>query len=334
MRAGICALGWLALGLAGQPAWGQAMPGQQQEALQWLQRVAGAARKLSYSGTFVYRNGGQSETSRIVHLAAAGDGQMEKLEVLDGSPREVIRHNDEVSCYLPESQLVIVEQRSTRRTFPALLPASLAGLGEHYVVRKVGSARIAGFDSQVVRLEPRDAWRYGHQFWVDQETGLLLKADIFDGRGESLESLAFTELRIGAPANPADAFKSSYADKKGNWQVRQAKLREMRDDAQWVFRADLPGFRRHAAMLRSIPRKPGNEVDEVMHWVFSDGMAALSVFISPLREPGGQGDAGVQSLGAMSIMKRTVDNHRVVVMGDVPPAAVRYFAEGIGVRGK
>jgi sigma-E factor negative regulatory protein RseB len=333
MRRGLCAWGWLALSLAAQSAWGQVLPGQQQEAMQWLQRVSGAARKLSYSGTFVYRNGSQSETSRIVHLAGS-DGQMEKLEVLDGSPREVIRHNDEVRCYLPESQLVIVEQRSTRRAFPALLPASLAGLGESYVVRKAGNARIAGFESQIVRLEPRDAWRYGHQFWLDQETGLLLKADIFDGRGDSLESLAFTELRIGAPANAADAFKSSYSDKKGSWQVRQAKLRDMRDDAQWVFRGDLPGFRRHAAMLRSIPRNSGQETDEVMHWVFSDGIAALSVFISPLRGAGGQGEGGTQSLGAMSIMRRVIDNHQIVVMGDVPPAAVKHFAEGIGVRGK
>ncbi len=333
MRGWVGAWTGLALGLAAQSAWAQVVPGQQQEALQWLQRVAGAARKLSYSGTFVYRNGSQSETSRIVHVAA-GDGQMEKLEVLDGSPREVIRHNEEVRCYLPESQLVIVEQRSTRRAFPALLPASLAGLGENYFIRKVGNARIAGFESQIVRLEPRDAWRHGHQFWFAQETGLLLKADIFDSRGESLESLAFTELRIGAPANATDALKSSYADRKGGWQVRQAKLRDMRDDAQWVFRGDLPGFRRHAAMVRSIPRKSGQETDEVMHWVFSDGIAALSVFISPLREPSEPGEGTIQSLGAMSIMKRIVDSHKVVVMGDVPPAAVKHFAEGIGVRGK
>jgi sigma-E factor negative regulatory protein RseB len=328
---------WLVVGLAGfisQPLWAQA-PSGQKEALHWLQRVAVAAQKLSYSGTFVYRNGSQSETSRIVHVASNGN-QMEKLEVLDGSPREIIRHNDEVKCYLPESRLIIIEQRSTRRTFPALLPTGLAGLGEHYTFIKGNRARVAGYDSQIIRVEPRDDWRYGHQFWVDVETGLLLKADLFDMRGESLESLAFTELRMGEPIHP-NALKPSYslaANAKDAWQVRQARMRDLRDDAQWLFRAELPGFRRQAAMLRNIAQEGAGEAHEVLHWVYSDGLAALSVFISPLKPQVRPFDVGLQSLGAISVDKRIVEGHQVVVMGDVPVAAVKHFADGIMVRGK
>lgn len=325
---------WLAVGLLGQSAWSQSqgMP-VQPEGLQWLQRVTMAVQKLSYSGTFVYRNGSRSETSRIVHVASNGN-QMEKLEVLDGSPREVIRHNDEVRCYLPESRLVIIEQRGTRRSFPALLPVSLAGLSDYYGIRMGGNARVAGYDSQIVRLEPRDAWRYGHQFWVDSGSGLLLKADVFDARGESLESMAFTELRIGAPAS-AEAVKPSYAaPAKDAWQVRQARLRDIHDDAQWVFRADLPGFRRQAAMKRSVAKEGGNDEQEVLHWVFSDGLVALSVFISPLQPQTEPAAEEVQTFGALSVLKRNIDGHRVVVMGDLPPAAIQRFAAGIGVRGK
>jgi sigma-E factor negative regulatory protein RseB len=39
-------------------------------------------------------------------------------------------------------------------------------------------------------------------------------------------------------------------------------------------------------------------------------------------------------MGAISVMKRVVDGHKVVVMGDVPPGAIRHFAAGIGVRSK
>ncbi len=329
-------LAWLGLlaGLLGSPVLAQTALGQQ-EALQWLQRVAGAAQTLSYSGTFVYRNGSQSETSRIVHVVSDGN-QMEKLEVLDGSPREIIRHNDEVRCYLPESRLVIIEQRGTRRAFPALSAASLAGLGEHYVIRQGGRARVAGFDSQIIRLEPRDAWRYGHQFWIDRQSGLLLKADIFDERGGSLESLAFTELRIGGLISP-EALRPSFANvasAKDPWQVRQAKSREMRDDSQWLFRIELPGFRRLAAMRRGIEQNAGKDAHEVLHWVFSDGLAAVSVFIHPLLPQAGPLDVGAHSRGAISVVKRVIEGHQVVVMGDVPPAAAQRFADGIAVRGK
>lgn len=331
MTRGALLLGGLLAGLLAPIASAQPVVPGQQEALQWLQRVAVAARKLSYSGTFVYRNGSQTETSRIVHVASNGN-EMGKLEVLDGAPREVIRQNDEVTCYLPESRLIIVEQRGTRRTFPSLLPASLVGLGERYAIRKSGTDRVAGFDSQIVRLEPRDGWRYGHQFWIDRHSGLLLKAEVFDSRGESLESMLFTELRIGAPASP-ESLKPSFASREG-WQVRQARLSDLRDDAQWLFGNELPGFRRQAAMSRTLARSGGGDGPEVLHWVYSDGLAAISVFVSPLRGDDEPQDIGVQSLGATSIFKRVVDNHLVIVMGDVPPAAVKRFAEGVGVRAR
>ncbi len=321
---------WLAAGFVSPLAWSQAVS-LQTDAMQWLQRATSTAQQVSYSGTFVYRNGSRSETSRIVHQASNGN-QMERLEVLDGTPREVIRHNDEVRCYLPEKRLVIIEHSSVRRTFPVLLPVSLTGLSDHYLIRKGSTERVAGFDSQIVRLEPRDAWRFGHQLWVDVGSGLLLKADIFDVRGESLESMVFTDLHIGEPAIP-DALKSRYAAAaKGNWQIRQAKLRDLRDDAQWLFRADLPGFRRQASMRRST----GKDAEELnmLHWVFTDGLASMSVFISPLRQSTESGEESVQSLGALSVLKRVVDGHQIVVMGDLPPAAVKRFAEGIGVRGK
>ena len=37
------------------------------DALSWLTRMHVATQTLSYTGTFVYRSGDQSETSRIVH---------------------------------------------------------------------------------------------------------------------------------------------------------------------------------------------------------------------------------------------------------------------------
>lgn len=314
-------------------AHGATPPLQQDAAMQLLQRVAVAAQKLSYHGTFVYRSGGQSETSRIVHLSNNGN-QMERLEVLDGSPREVVRHNDEVKCFLPEDRLVIVEPRSQRRSFPALLPASLAGLSELYTIRKNGQARITGYDSQIVRLEPRDAWRYGHQYWVELGSGMLLKAEIFDDSGNVLESIAFTELRIGEPASP-DALKpiqGGLNQPKDYWQVRQARLRDIRDNVPWQFRVELPGFRKQAAMRRNVAQD-GVETQEILHWVYSDGLSAYSVFISPQR-PQSRFEEGTQTMGAISVMRRLIGGHEVVVMGDLPPSAIKLVADGIEGRRK
>ena len=91
---------------------------QSPEAQIWLRKINDATQKLSYSGTFVYQNGSRSETSRITRYVDAR-GDIEKLEVMDGVPREIVRTKDMVRCYLPDSRVVKVDRR-TERGFPAL----------------------------------------------------------------------------------------------------------------------------------------------------------------------------------------------------------------------
>jgi sigma-E factor negative regulatory protein RseB len=81
------------------------------EGLAWLTRMAHASSQVNYSGTFVYHNRGVTETSRVVHYVNQAGGVFEKLEALDGPAREVIRTNDQVTCYLPAIKTVRIEQR-------------------------------------------------------------------------------------------------------------------------------------------------------------------------------------------------------------------------------
>src|SRR5215467_12582564 len=83
-------------------------------ALHWLQKIYAASEKLSYTGTFVYQQGQRVETSRIVHVADSS-GPRERLETLDGVPREIVRTGDEVVCYLPASMTVKVDKQPGRQ---------------------------------------------------------------------------------------------------------------------------------------------------------------------------------------------------------------------------
>ena len=98
------------------------LAGAADSAIDWLMRVNQAARQMDYDGVFVYWRGQQLETLRIVHKV---DGQQrrERLISLTGSPREIIRNNQMVLCYLPDQASVMVEHRKTRRAgFPAIFP--------------------------------------------------------------------------------------------------------------------------------------------------------------------------------------------------------------------
>ncbi|HEX8963387.1 MAG TPA: MucB/RseB C-terminal domain-containing protein [Rhodocyclaceae bacterium] len=297
------------------------------DALDWLYRVAEAPRKLTYSGTFIYQNGSKTETSRITHLVDHGN-ELERIEVLDGSPRQVLRINDEVKCFLPESRLLVIEQRSAgRQTFPALLPASLAGLAEHYNIRKGATARVAGFDSQSIVVEPKDQLRYGRQFWVDTRTGIPLKARLVNERGEPIETFAFTELHIGGPVD-RKALREAPAMSGGDWKVVNVRTRSG-DDDQWLFRTPLAGFRKIMGMKREMhPGLPG-----MTHIVFSDGLAAFSVFIEQLTGSA-KPETGQFAMGTVNIYKRIADGHLLVVMGDLPPASLKAVGDGMEMKKK
>ncbi len=297
------------------------------DAMQLLHKVATAARKVAYTGIFVYQSGALSETSRITRVRD-GDNEFERLEVLDGSPREVIRRNDEVRCFLPDSKLLIVERRSGRQFFPGVLPGSLAGLTEYYEIRKKPGGRIAGIDSLQLQIEPKDEFRYGHRMWIDPASGLLLKSSLIGEQGRAIETFAFTEIRI-SPNIDVDALKAQFANREGGWQVHQVRTSDAKaDDGQWLVKTPLPGFRR----ISGIKRQFRPDAPEGTQLIYSDGLASISVFIEP--NGGDAVESGAFSMGALNAYRRQIGDHRIVVMGDVPPAALRRLAEGIEPRRK
>lgn len=296
-----------------------------EDGLALLQRIAQGSRQLTYSGTFIYRSGGKVDTSRIAH--AVSDGvEVERIEALDGSPREVLRVGSEVKCYFPDERLLIIENRARQRGFPGLLPVGLSSLPEHYAIRNGGEGRVAGVRSRIVLLEPRDELRYGHELWVDAASGLLLKANLIGTRSETLESFAFIQVDIGGPLAQG-ALKPSFDRERVR--VHQVRAIEVKpEDMGWTFRTLLRGFRKVVAMKRQAP----GDTSESLHVVFSDGLATISVFI----EPGGAvGDPeAVSSAGPISVYRRQVGEHRLVVMGEVPALAVRRLGDGVERRRK
>jgi len=193
-----------------------------QDGVALLKKMASASRRLNYSGTFVYQHAGQNETSRIVHFVNPAGGEFEKLETLDGPAREVIRTNDHVTCYLPDSKTVLIEKRSSRR-FPALLPEQLSGVADNYVVSVTGMDRVAGYDCRVVLLEPKDKLRYGHQFCAEAGSGLPLRSRTLSEKKQLLEAFAFTELKIGGSFS-RDQVRSRYAARSKEWKVDHSAL--------------------------------------------------------------------------------------------------------------
>ncbi|MDP3420894.1 MAG: sigma-E factor regulatory protein RseB domain-containing protein, partial [Thiobacillus sp.] len=165
-------------------------------ALEWLNRAAAAAKQQNYSGVYVYHHGEHVEVLRVMHRTDA-NGEMEKVEVVDGAPRQFLRVNNDVYCHLPDGKNVRLERNTLRRFFPALLPAQPASLLDHYEARLGGTERVAGRLCQVVTLQPRDGYRHAYNLWLDKRTGLPLKSRMVNENGSVVSMYVFSEIQIG-----------------------------------------------------------------------------------------------------------------------------------------
>ena len=298
-----------------------AVQAQAPETLAWLRKMQDAAQKLSYTGTFVYQNAGRSETSRITRFVEASGGDIEKLEVMDGVPREIVRTKDTVRCYLPGARLVKVDRR-TERGFPALLPERISAVARNYDISLGETRRIAGYDCQAVVLTPKDNLRYGYRLYADSASGMLLRAVTFDASGEQIEQFMFTQLVIGGVTR--DMVKPRHASR--NWRVEDAEAAPARANG-WGLSSELPGFHKVVELKRRL-----SDSRPAAQMVYSDGLAAVSVFIEAVEGRPEPVRPGLASMGAIHMYTREVANHVVTVVGEAPAASVQRIANAVEYR--
>ena len=307
MQAGVSV--WSRGFLAVMTGWLLATAVQADTALDWLNRAAQAAKEQNYSGVYVYHHGEHVEVMRVMHRADAR-GEQEKVEVLDGTPRQFLRVNNDVYCHMPDGRHVRLERNAPRRFFPALLPNDPQTLLAHYEVRLGGSERVAGRLCQVVTLEPRDGYRHAYHLWLDKRTGLPLKSRIVNDNGGVVSMFVFSEVQIGK-APDAKHFQNDMAGKR----ILNASLDKAADTA-WNVKAP-PGYAQVQAAVRPLPGKSA----PVTHLVFSDGLSVLSMFIEPT-DPRAHTLNGLSAEGAIGIYARAVDGYTVTTLGEAPAAAL------------
>lgn len=294
---------------------------------EWLVRLQKATEIPSYAGTFVVSSSsGAMSSARIWHVCE-GDVQIERIDVLSGTPRTTLRRNQSVLTFWPESRTVRSEQREAVAVFPNLLtPGKDFATAEFYGARQVGQGRVAGFDADIVLLSPRDALRFGYRIWSEQRTGLVVKTQTLDAQGRVLEQSAFSELQLDVPAQ-AEKLKQMMASTDGYRIERSEHVKSTADAEGWQLRGAVPGFR-----PQHVYRRPTTDAATVVQWIFSDGLATVSLFLEPFdaeRHP----REGTAELGATHTLTRQIAGADrpwwVTAVGEVPAQTLRLFADNL-----
>lgn len=311
----------------------QAAAADARSAHQWLQRMVSAMQETDYTGVFVYRQGASTpESMRIVHRGGeAVDEVEERLHSLDGVAREIIRDGNRVTCILPDSRSVMVDHRQVRNPLTSVLPADTDSIGRYYRLDTGGVTRVAGREAQRIRIEAADDYRYGYRFWIDTGTGVMLRADLVHG-DDTLEQVVFTEIQF--PDDIPDKLLEPHLSGRDFTWYKADPDGEEHDGQKKVFEPDWHlGFIPGGFALRLSERRhmPTGIEGPVEHRMYSDGLAAVSVYVSHLDSKLPRFE-GLSRMGAFSAFGRVSDERQVVVVGEVPPRAVmeiaRSFAPG------
>ncbi len=289
----------------------------------WLDRMTGAAQELSYDGTFVYHNGAQMETMRIIHRADTG-GERSRLISLSGIRREVLRDSRQVICILPDDKSVLVAKSRPPRVLSSALLVLSAGFVEHYRISVADGGRVAGRATQRVYLEPADDYRYGYKLWVDRDTGLLLKSDVLSETGMPLEQFIYTSITLPADI-PDSLLEPGISGRALTWHLPQKTAdQDTARESKWRVTWLPAGF-----MMRDHGQQPVPSSDTTAEQlVYTDGLASISVFVEALAASDDMLE-GLSAMGALNAYGRVVDGFQVTVVGEVPARTVEAVAGSV-----
>lgn len=278
-----------------------------------LARMSRAMHELDYEGTFIYRRAEHVDTLQVFHHGS-GVSEQERLVTLAGKPREIVRKGDDVQCILPDQHKILVGHQRRSKPFPSALFDNVEALFPYYRFELAGHERIAGRNTEIVSVLPRDAFRFGHRLWIDTDSGLLLRSDVLNENGEVIEQILFTNVEIAAHIDSAELTPSMDLSDF----TRVPDPADDIDQAPPTWAGKLPaGYH----LVNHKHRVVGADAVSVEHLLFSDGLSSVSVFIdaAPQRDDLLR---GATHHGAANAYGFYHAGEHITVVGEVPMAAI------------
>jgi len=178
----------------------------------------------------------------------------------------------------------------------------LCDLASYYGFASDPGQPVAGRQTYRLTVRPKDTMRLGYVMDVDQATHVPLRVVTLTSEGQLLERFEFAEfVALDQALEPQEA--------KPVVKVKQGPHR-----------------------LASLP--PGFSVvssghDPIEHWVLSDGLAALSIYIEPRPDKLSPGEGVVVTGATLAYTRGIFDRQLITVVGEVPLTTARLVAESV-----
>ena len=220
-----------------------------------MQRATDALAGWSYQGTqIVAAHGGRTEVSQVVEVThTPADGTSVRSST--GGPA--------VTAAVHGAE-------------PSLVGGgAVALLARHYSLRMGAADRVAGRETDVVEAaRPGVGGRLVARFWLDRESGVVLRREVYDAAGRPVRVSAFTDIDLDRTPS-ATATADAAEGRAWRSTLDATALAKMRRHGWWDCPESLPG------PLPLVDARRGGRGGAVVHLSYADGISSVSVFRMP-----------------------------------------------------
>ena len=275
-------------------------------ALKWLDKMAHSAREVEYQGVVTLQRGQDMKVMQVSHSVEDGSSR-EVLTELTGRGAQVQRARHPLDCAHPGLQLLHASPVDDS-----------CGIAEQYRLEIAEGERVAGRKAITIKVKPKDLYRFGYVFSLDETTGLLLKVLTLNPAQRTLEIMQFAQLSYDAPvavSAVADITHEAMHRGSSEFQGETALIRAW--SLMWV----PDGFTATEKSVGASRRK-----------TYTDGLAAFSVFLETLDRDMPPGEGHVKQGGTTTYTRgmRLADSPVLVtVIGEVPLSTARMVADSV-----
>jgi sigma-E factor negative regulatory protein RseB len=149
-------------------------------------------------------------------------------------------------------------------------------LTSNYCLKTAGTGTVAGRAATELSATRADG-SVAARFWVDDESGLLLRRVLLDAKGAKTESTSYVRIAVGEDSAPTTGAEPTPVEP---WSaVDDAGLERLRSEGWPVPERLAGGLALYQVRAQAAPAANGD--GEVVQLGYTDGLVAVSVFLQP-----------------------------------------------------
>lgn len=285
----------------------------------WLDSMSLAHQTLNFTIPMVHLEPNSAQTYLFEH-GVSNDRQVVYIAALSGPVRHSYRVDNVVTYMEPESRPYSINAAQIIGPSPAIFVGKVQHILDNYTLTMIEKGRIAGRVTQLIRLKAKDNNRFNYILWLDVETKLLLRYDLFDLNNNLIEQVQAVGLHLNE--RPSDNIEKLAAQPKHETVMLPSTAQD-----NWRFSWLPAGFEVKA----SDEHRVVNTAQNVDYLMLSDGLTQISVYVTNAQKA--ELPSRLQTNNGLSVANFRRGLTDITVIGRIPYETALKIAQSIEPKG-